>query len=82
MTLRRRYIKNEGEFIKWICISRRFKLIKKLYNMIQVGIGSKFKYNGKKWVVINIENKMYTFTTLDKKEKMTVTAEEMAKISN
>ena len=38
--------------------------------MIQVGIGSKFKYNGKKWVVINIENKMYTFTTLDKKEKM------------
>ena len=50
--------------------------------MIQVGIGSKFKYNGKKWVVINIENKMYTFTTLDQKEKMTVTAGEMAKISN
>lgn len=48
--------------------------------MSLAGIGNKFKHDGKKWVVIDIENKMYTIMTLDKKEKMTVTAEEMSKI--
>lgn len=45
--------------------------------MSLAGIGNKFKHDGKKWVVIDIENKMYTIMTHDKKEKRTVTSEEM-----
>jgi hypothetical protein len=48
--------------------------------MSLAGIGNKFKHDGKKWVVIDIENKMYTIMTHDKKEKRIITSEEMEKM--